>query len=177
MVPWWLPVDLPNISAVTDRLETWLVPIERSFQGLSVAIKTVRIDGELMEIWLNEVCDTYSGCSSLNNGWLSSLLTDYRQRRRSWAISFSRTFSSSNLLTTPLLSFPVLLPTSVMHFSLFYLPVFSYRHYEATLQWYNSLDLIIISHQWWWPASDHNCSLNRTSGSYGMTSFRSHSPS
>jgi len=34
------------------------VPIERSFQGLSVAIETVRIDGELMEIWLNEVCDT-----------------------------------------------------------------------------------------------------------------------
>jgi len=34
------------------------VPIERSFQGLSVAVKTVRIDGELMEIWPNEVCDT-----------------------------------------------------------------------------------------------------------------------
>jgi len=32
--------------------------IERSFQGLSVAIKTVRIDEELMEIWPNEVCDT-----------------------------------------------------------------------------------------------------------------------
>ena len=57
MVPWWLSVDLPNISAIIDRLKTWLVPIERSFQGLSVAIKTVRIDGELMEIWLNEVCD------------------------------------------------------------------------------------------------------------------------
>ena len=59
MVPWWLPVDLPNISAITDRLETWLVPIERSFQGLSVAIETVRIDGELMEIWPNEVCDRH----------------------------------------------------------------------------------------------------------------------
>ena len=58
MVLWWLLVDLPNILAVTDRLETWLVPIERSFQGLSVAIETVRIDGELMEIWLNEVCDS-----------------------------------------------------------------------------------------------------------------------
>jgi len=32
--------------------------IERFFQGLSVAIETVRIDGELMEIWPNEVCDT-----------------------------------------------------------------------------------------------------------------------
>jgi len=29
-----------------------------SFQGLSVAIETVRIDKELMEIWPNEVCDT-----------------------------------------------------------------------------------------------------------------------
>jgi len=57
MVPWWLPADLPNISAIIDRLGTWLVSIERSFQGLSVAIKTVRIDEELMEIWLNEVCD------------------------------------------------------------------------------------------------------------------------
>ena len=35
-----------------------MVPIERSFQGISVAIETVRIDGELMEIWANEVCDT-----------------------------------------------------------------------------------------------------------------------
>ena len=56
-------------------------------------------------------------------------------------------FSSSNLLATSLLSFPVLSPTSVMHFSLFYLLVSAYRHYEATSRWYNSLDLIIISHQ------------------------------
>jgi len=34
-----------------------LVSIERSFQGLSIAVETVRIDEELMEIWLNEVCD------------------------------------------------------------------------------------------------------------------------
>jgi len=33
--------------------------IERSFQGLSIAIETVRIDEELMEIWPNEVCDTF----------------------------------------------------------------------------------------------------------------------
>ena len=59
MVPWWLPVDLPNISAIIDRLETWLVSIERSFQGLSVAIETVRIDEELMKIWPNEVCDKW----------------------------------------------------------------------------------------------------------------------
>jgi len=49
MVLWWLSVDLPNISAIIDCLETWLVPIERSFQGLSVAIKTVRIDGDIAE--------------------------------------------------------------------------------------------------------------------------------
>jgi len=57
MVPWWLPVDLPNISANTDHFEAWLVSIERSFQGLSIAIKTVRIVEELVEIWLNEVYD------------------------------------------------------------------------------------------------------------------------
>ena len=62
MVPWWLPVDLPNISAIIDLLEMLLVSIERSFQGLSVAIKTVRIDEELMEIWLNEVCDKRPQC-------------------------------------------------------------------------------------------------------------------
>ena len=49
MVLWWLPVDLPNISAIIDRLETRLVLIERSFQGLSVAIETVRIDGDMAE--------------------------------------------------------------------------------------------------------------------------------
>jgi len=32
--------------------------IKRSFQGLSVAIETVRIIEELMEIWPNEVCDS-----------------------------------------------------------------------------------------------------------------------
>jgi len=31
--------------------------IERSIQGLSIAIKTMRIIEELMEIWPNEVCD------------------------------------------------------------------------------------------------------------------------
>ena len=31
---------------------------KRSFQGLAVAIETVRIIKELMEIWPNEVCDT-----------------------------------------------------------------------------------------------------------------------
>jgi len=33
--------------------------IERSFQGLSVAVETMRIIEELVEIWLNEVCDKY----------------------------------------------------------------------------------------------------------------------
>ena len=31
--------------------------IERFFQGLSVAVETMRIIEELVEIWLNEVCD------------------------------------------------------------------------------------------------------------------------
>ena len=57
MVPWWLPVDLPNILVTIDCFETWLVLIERSFQGLLGAIETMGIIKDLMEIWLNEVCD------------------------------------------------------------------------------------------------------------------------
>ena len=57
MVPWWLPVDLPNILAIIDCLETWLVLIESSFQGLSGAIEIMWIVEDLMEIWSNEVCD------------------------------------------------------------------------------------------------------------------------
>jgi len=58
MVLWWLLVDLPNISVNTDHFEALLVLIERSFQGLSIAIETVRIVEELVEIWPNEVCDS-----------------------------------------------------------------------------------------------------------------------
>jgi len=32
-----------------------------SFGELFVAVKTVRIDKELMEIWLNEVCNSQAG--------------------------------------------------------------------------------------------------------------------
>jgi len=35
----------------------YLVSIERSFQGLSGAVKTIEIVKELAEIGLNEVCD------------------------------------------------------------------------------------------------------------------------
>jgi len=35
--------------------------IERSFQGLLGTIETMRIIEELMEIWLNEVCDREEG--------------------------------------------------------------------------------------------------------------------
>ena len=76
MVPWWLPVDLPNISAIIDCLKMWLVSIERSFQGLSVAIETVRIDKELMEIWPNEVCDTYPEFVTHMNTEVVSLFPD-----------------------------------------------------------------------------------------------------
>ena len=68
MVPWWLPVVLPNILAIIDCLETWLVSIERSFQGLSIAIETVRINEELMEIWPNEVCDSLRWNSTVSSG-------------------------------------------------------------------------------------------------------------
>jgi len=33
-----------------------------SFQGLSIAIETMRIIEELMEIWPNEVCDSSQLC-------------------------------------------------------------------------------------------------------------------
>ena len=39
--------------------------IKSSFQGLSIAIETVRIVEELMEIWLNEVCDKYNLVNNL----------------------------------------------------------------------------------------------------------------
>jgi len=42
--------------------------IERSFQGLSIAIETVRIVEELVEIWPNEVCDNLASQS-----WETSL--------------------------------------------------------------------------------------------------------
>ena len=42
--------------ANTDHLETWLVLIKRSFQGLLGAVETVGIK-ELMGLWPNEVCD------------------------------------------------------------------------------------------------------------------------
>ena len=64
MVTWWLPVDLLNISANIDHLKTWLTSIKRSFWGLFVAFKTVGIVEELMEIWLNEVCDITSSLGS-----------------------------------------------------------------------------------------------------------------
>jgi len=45
-----LPVDLPNSLAIIDCLKTWLVSIERSFQGHLGAIETVGIVEELVEI-------------------------------------------------------------------------------------------------------------------------------
>jgi len=58
MVLWKLSTDLPDISADIDCLETWLISIQRSFKGLSRAIETVEIIKELVEIGLNEVCNT-----------------------------------------------------------------------------------------------------------------------
>jgi len=50
----------------------WLVSIKRSFQGLSVAIETMGIVEELVEIWPNEVCDRGVLLSSLWDEVLSS---------------------------------------------------------------------------------------------------------
>ena len=50
-------IDLLNISANINCLKTWLALIKRSFWGLSIIFKTMRIVEELMEIWPNEVCD------------------------------------------------------------------------------------------------------------------------
>jgi len=46
---------LPNSLANIDCLKTYLVSIERSFQGLSGVIKTIEIIKELVEIGPNEV--------------------------------------------------------------------------------------------------------------------------
>ena len=59
----------------------WLVSIKRSFQGLSVAIKTVGIVKELVEIWLNEVCDWGVLLSSLWDEVLSSFWQSLAMRR------------------------------------------------------------------------------------------------
>jgi len=57
-----------------------LVSTERFFQGLSVAVKTVGIDEELMEIWLNEVCDRWLA-DLVSDGWSRLLLKpDYLGR-------------------------------------------------------------------------------------------------
>ena len=47
----------------------WLVLIERSFQGLSVAVENVGIVKKLVEIWPNKVCDSVPafGNQGLNN--------------------------------------------------------------------------------------------------------------
>ena len=47
-----------NILVDIDCLKTWLALIRRSFWELSIVFETMRIVKELMEIWLNEVCDT-----------------------------------------------------------------------------------------------------------------------
>jgi len=67
---------------------------------------------------------SYSGNPPPHDGQISSLLTDCRQRRRSWAVLLSHVFPSSSLSTTSLLSFPVLLFISFMysHFSVFQFP-------------------------------------------------------
>jgi len=54
----------------------WLVYIKRSFQGLSVAIETVRINEELMEIWPNEVCDIGPEGSTLRSRKGFSLISE-----------------------------------------------------------------------------------------------------
>ena len=46
-----------DISAIIDCLKMWLVSIKRSSQGLLGAINNMRKFEELMEIWLNEVCN------------------------------------------------------------------------------------------------------------------------
>jgi len=118
---------------------------------------------------------SYSGKFSLHNGRALSVSTIRRQRRRSWAVLFSRALSSSDPLTTPLLSFPVLSPTSIIHFSFFYPPISSYCHYKATSRRCDLLDPAIISHQWRRPNSDRNYSLNSLSDGRGMTSLDPHS--
>jgi len=42
-----------------------------SFQGLSIAIETVGIVEKLVEIWLNEVCNTGSENKMHLHDWLS----------------------------------------------------------------------------------------------------------
>jgi len=76
------------------------------------------------------------------------------------------------------LAFLLLLSSASLFFSLpllctlLWLPVSFYCCCEATSQWFDSLDLAIISHQWWWLGSDCNSSLNRPVSGCGITSLR-----
>ena len=65
MVTQWLPVDLLNISTNIDCLKMWLASIKRSFWGLFVAFKTMRIIEELMKIWPNKVCNSDVKCYNI----------------------------------------------------------------------------------------------------------------
>ena len=123
MVPWWLPVDLPNISANTDCFETWLVSIKRSFQGLSVAIETVKIVEGLMEIWPNEVCDNISfffWCRKrqvLSHLVIWGLLLYFR-----WIWAYQYFFALTN-------AYPIVTQTHVWHTSItMWKHFFYYRH-------------------------------------------------
>ena len=86
MVPWWLSTDLPDISADIDHLETWLVSIERSFQGLSRAVETVEIVEELVKVGLNEVCDIISIVSIVLKSSQENLLNS-SQCVLTWSVS------------------------------------------------------------------------------------------
>jgi len=50
-------------------------------------------------------------------------------------------------------------------------PVSFYCRCDTTSQGFNSLDLTIISHQWWWLRSDRNSFVNKTAGGWDMTSL------
>jgi len=76
--------------------------IERSFEGLSVAIETVKIIKELVEIWPNEVCDSFGitgggrarGNLATDNGggWAEMVLSEAEgaEHNTDWKASFVR---------------------------------------------------------------------------------------
>ena len=76
--------------------------IERSFEGLSVAVETVKIIKELVEIWPNEVCDSFGitgggrarGNLATDNGggWAEMVLSEAEgaEHNTDWKASFVR---------------------------------------------------------------------------------------
>jgi len=77
--------------------------IERSFQGLSIVIETVRIIEELVEIWPNEVCDNPTSYSRAKHIDIRFHFIQERTKRNEIKLQYISTHQMvANILTKAL---------------------------------------------------------------------------